>query len=166
MATAPQTETVQLSTQKNNEIATETLPVDPEKTENQKLADAMTLSAPLSSLDQSPSPQNEKKVSSSGAKKKKLPSNTKPAWEHEYRSYFSQMFSAAKVKKTIQLMRSLEENHNFFIRSDQTLFYKDKNLGNIFVLMFVLFADSRSEQRIANKLTKLRKALKEEHINL
>lgn len=87
-------------------------------------------------------------------------------WEKEYLKYFEHILTKSNAKKAVSLLRTLSAKDHFFIQREQTLKYKNKNLGNIFLLMYFLFNNDKAENKMAKRTLELKKALATENIKM
>jgi hypothetical protein len=87
-------------------------------------------------------------------------------WEKDYIKYFGEMLSRGNAIKAITLLRTLSQTNGFTVRDNQTLAYKNKNLGNIFLLMYFLFLTEKTEKLMKKRNTELKKALAIEEVKI
>lgn len=92
-------------------------------------------------------------------KKRKKPSGELKGWEKEFFSYFKHSLSQGEAKKIIKLMKELQKDPSFSIHRDYEIRYKNQNLGNVFLIMYNLFKDHRTEKRLRKQVYAFKKAL-------
>jgi hypothetical protein len=115
-----------------------------------------------------PSPARESTLEEPPKKRKYIKKAFEPEfeWEKDYIMYFENMLTRGNAMKAVTLLRNLSCNKFFSIRRNQTLGYKNKNLGNIFLLMHYLFLTTKTEKQMTKRTLELKKALASEDVKI